>query len=237
MSETTSFVYAEGSLIPVEDAREVELKKQEIRREFSERKLSPDEKWMNIPDAIRAREFPMFLTITNYTLEKVIDYLLLKSEEHKSSHTTTTYSANNSKEFFYKDLARDLPNSSVFQRLLSGKPLLKTAPPLSYFHNWYELVDDGEAVCIDVTFTPTTAWKNGQSEEKTTIRIDGEEWKNLGQDESDGTYIVQWKETEYIYKLSRMDEADFERLIHPHMRKLVTKDGFHWKLTRLEKDE
>lgn len=233
VSDMTSFVYADGELIPVEDARAVENQKIKERRAFSKRKLTADEKWMNLPDLIREREFPMFLTLTDYILNKVGEYIKIKAEE------TTTYQSTTSKKFIYEDLVKDLKDSVVLDRLISGKPWFKTPPPKSYYKHWYELVDDGEAVCIDVQLTmTTTTWQDGKSIPIHRIaRIDGEEWNLIKEDDENRVYVVQWKETEYIYTLSRMTGEDFERMLHPRQRKLVTKDGYAWKLTRLEKDE
>lgn len=238
MSETTSFVYeGGGELVPLEDAQALEESKKQQRREFSKRTLAEDEHWMLVPEFIREREWPMFQTMKHYILEQVADYIKLKAETEASK--STSYNSTSSKEYVYKELAKDMQSSQVLDRLLSGKKLLPTPPPLSYYHHWYDLVDDGEAVCIDVTTHSTTKWVAGVQVNQPSIRIDGEGWNLIseGENEEGNTYVVQWKDTEYIYELSRMTEEDFTRLLHPRQRKLVTKDSYSWKLNRLEKED
>lgn len=233
VSETTSFIYDDEKLVLV-DSEEEKNPQEEERRRFSKRTLAEDEYWMLIPSAIQEREYPIFQTLHAYFLEKIQQYILLKAEDSKGSGYTS------SKENTYKDLAKDMMNSQVLDRLISGKPLLSTPPPKSYFHHWYELVDDGEAVCMDVSISSVTKWEASKDKKVTVARIDGEEWNILEDLSEDGEgleYIVQWKNTEYVYKLSRMEANDYERMLHPYQRKLVTKDNYSWKLTRFTKGE
>lgn len=234
VSETTSFILEDDKLV-IDDKEKTKHQKIEERRKFSKRNLAEDEYWMLIPDAIREREFPIFQTLHAYFLDKFVQYLELKIQDDKSTSYTS------SKKQTYEDLMKDIQNSQVLDRLISGRELLPTPPPKSYWHHWYELIDDGEAVCIDVTFSTYKKWVDGKERDKNVVRIDSEEWDIIDTIpiDEDGTvdYIVQYKTTDYVYRLSRMQPEDYERMLHPYQRKLVTKDSYSWKLTRFTKGE
>lgn len=232
VDEDTTLLYVEGELVASEEGY-VSTEEELIKlRSFSTRQLSEDEAWMLVPEYIQEREWPLFQTMNDYFMRQFTIYCNVKGNNLQSY--------DKDKDWWWKNLSKNVGDSDLFLRLIQGKKPQRIAPPKSYGHYWYDLVDDGVAFCIEVTFSTYNAVKWIAGKQVTslgTVRIDSEEWnilKRENKDESDEWAIVQWKDTDHIYKLSRITKEDAELLLHPRLRKLSTKSMFSWKLERVE---
>lgn len=234
MNDKTSFVYHDGSLVPVEDAKGIEESKQNERRFFPHLHLGEDEAWKLVPDFIQEKDFPIYQTVVTYTLEAVKDWLSALADEH-----TGTYSQN--KKYTYQDLVRDIDKSMLLDRILRGYKTLPKKPPKSYGVPWYDLIDRGEDICIDVWFNNSTGYSKrsivGMKKDYNEVTIDSEKWKidsQLGFEK----YVVIWPDNdEYRFILSRITDAEALEIIHPRLRSRMTEKAYSWKLTRMEKKE
>lgn len=233
INDETSFVYRDGSLVPVSEAEKIEEDGRNERR-FFPRHLGEDETWKLVPDFIMEEDLPIFQSVVSYTLECVKDYLTVLAEETKAN----TYAQ--SKKYTYTDLIKEIDKSALLERIIRGHKPLPQAPPKSYSQPWYDLVDRGEDICIDVWFRNPTGFSKrspGNNSDYKEVSIDSETWKieeSLGPME----YVVYWPENlEDKYILSPLTDEEFDRLLHPRLRNRMTEHSYSWKLTRMEKDD
>lgn len=226
INDDTSFVLNDGTLIPIEEAEEIENAYIKEARDVRSPQLGEDEAWMRVPSFIKEREGILYTTIVQHVLESVDTYLRVKEEQ------TTEFA----KQSFYKNLSLDMKTSGLLQRLLSGKAPLATPPPKSFDTGWYDLVEDGEDVCIDVVIVfPYTNYQSNYNPEPYAT-IDGKQWDVIEGEKDSDDYVVQFPKDTDTYRLSRMTAEDYPRLLHPRLRKAVTKNGYAWKLTKLEQE-
>lgn len=223
VNDSTSFRYEDGALIPLEEAEQVE---EEAAREWTKLRrenMGQDEGWMLVPSFIEDRNPILYTTMKKYILDRVGEYLAIKGE----------LQVDFTKKGTYKSIMDSLYTSDLLERLLSGKPALSEAPPKTYEYYWYNLIDEGEDICIDVYFvqgfgTPPT---------NPYINVDGHRWDIIETIEADQEYKIhpEGKKDQH-YRLVRVSEEDINRLLHPRLHKCRTKSAFAWKLQALEQE-
>lgn len=216
VNEQTSFVLGDGRLVAIEEAQQIERNFAE-QREFFPRHLAEDEKWKMVPEFVKENDFPMFVSVTDFALRQVQEWLNLRAAGEDDLV----------KKHALEDAAKVVFTSPLLDRLIRGKLAFDSNPPKSYNNPWYDLVEYGEDICIDIWFSRI---------EDDEVRIDGEKWLIIEKLENEN-YVVTYPgdEEEDLYLLSFMNEDDYERLLHPRLRKLSDgKERYSWKLTRLE---